>query len=111
VIKGAEQNLIGHINTTADVLKFFGHDGLSDEQNAEPKAKSSDSANFIDKIHAAEALVTLCKEHKGEIVLVAIGPLTNLALALELDPEFARYPKKLVLTGGNIYGEFFCLIW
>lgn len=35
-----------------------------------------------------------------------LGPLTNLALALELNPEFANLPKKLVITGGNIYGKF-----
>lgn len=69
------------------------------------KASSADKDSYIPDLHAAEALISIFKEHKNEAVLVAIGPLTNLALALELDPDFAHWPKHLFITGGNIYGR------
>lgn len=41
----------------------------------------------------------------GEIVLVALAPLTNLALALHLDPDLGSKLRKLVIMGGNLDGE------
>uniref|UniRef100_A0A0M3HP54 IU_nuc_hydro domain-containing protein n=1 Tax=Ascaris lumbricoides TaxID=6252 RepID=A0A0M3HP54_ASCLU len=32
-----------------------------------------------------------------------LGPLTNIALALNLDPKFAKRPKEMVIMGGNVY--------
>jgi inosine-uridine nucleoside N-ribohydrolase len=49
---------------------------------------------------AAEALVRLAKEHKGELVICALAPLTNIADALRLDPEFAQNVGRLVIMGG-----------
>ena len=40
----------------------------------------------------------------GEITLVSTAPLTNLALALRLDPSLARKLKQIVIMGGNIEG-------
>jgi inosine-uridine nucleoside N-ribohydrolase len=50
---------------------------------------------------AAVALVRLARENRGELVLAAIGPLTNLLLAQRLDPEFSRNLKYLYIMGGN----------
>lgn len=41
----------------------------------------------------------------GEITLVCLGPLTNLALALRLDPLVASYVKEVYIVGGNIEGK------
>lgn len=49
---------------------------------------------------AAEFLVRMAHEHKGELVVCAIGPLTNIADALKLDPEFAQNLGQLVIMGG-----------
>ncbi|MFG6402351.1 nucleoside hydrolase [Microbacterium sp. P04] len=51
---------------------------------------------------AEEALVRLAKEHAGELKIVAIGPLTNIALAVRRDPEFAANIAELVIMGGSI---------
>jgi inosine-uridine nucleoside N-ribohydrolase len=50
---------------------------------------------------AAVALVRLARGNLGELVLAAIGPLTNLFLAHRLDPEFSQNIKRLVIMGGN----------
>ena len=55
--------------------------------------------------HAVEALIRLAKEHPGEITLVAIGPLTNVALACRLDSNLTTNLKEVVIMGGNIEGK------
>lgn len=40
--------------------------------------------------HAVDALLRMARERPGELTLVALGPLTNLAAALRRDPSFAR---------------------
>lgn len=52
---------------------------------------------------AAEFLVEMARQHKGELVVCAIAPLTNIADALKLDPEFADNLGKLVIMGGNLH--------
>lgn len=54
--------------------------------------------------HAALALNELFEKHSG-VTLVCIGPLTNVALALKLNPGFAKLPAKIVMLGGNVYGK------
>lgn len=49
---------------------------------------------------AAVAMVEQVLANPGEITLVAVGPLTNVALALRLHPDFADSLKSLVIMGG-----------
>ena len=44
----------------------------------------------------------MARKHKGELVLCAIGPLTNIAAALDIDPEFCRNLKRIVIMGGSL---------
>ena len=41
----------------------------------------------------------------GEITLVALAPLTNIALALRLDPGFGSKLKEVYIMGGNTEGR------
>ncbi len=54
---------------------------------------------------AAQALVRLARERPGELTLVALGPLTNVALALALEPELPRLLGGLVVMGGAHTGR------
>ena len=54
--------------------------------------------------HAALALIRLADRYPGQITLVALGPLTNLALATRLDPGLPRKFRRLVVMGGAIRG-------
>lgn len=51
--------------------------------------------------HAVDALVRLAREHAGELNIVAIGPLTNLAAAALKDPDFAGNARTLYVMGGS----------
>ncbi|MEV0296848.1 nucleoside hydrolase [Nocardia sp. NPDC050710] len=49
---------------------------------------------------AAEMWVALVRAHPGELIGLCTGPLTNLALALRLEPALPRLLKRLVIMGG-----------
>ena len=53
-------------------------------------------------LSAPEFLARAFRESPGEIVLVAVGPLSNLAAAIALDPAFARHTAELIIMGGAI---------
>lgn len=50
--------------------------------------------------YAAARLVDLVMANPGEITICAIGPLTNIALAMTLEPRFAASVKEIVVMGG-----------
>ncbi len=49
---------------------------------------------------AADALIRIVNENPGEIDIVAIGPLTNIATAIMLDREFPQKVRSLQIMGG-----------
>ncbi|RYY27334.1 MAG: nucleoside hydrolase [Sphingomonadales bacterium] len=49
---------------------------------------------------AAEFLVRMASEMPGELTVIAVGPLTNLALALRLAPELAGQIREVIVMGG-----------
>lgn len=55
----------------------------------------------ISKRHATEVWIELAKSRPGEIIGLVTGPLTNLALALRIEPELPRLLKRLVVMGGS----------
>ncbi|PWJ47476.1 purine nucleosidase [Quadrisphaera granulorum] len=58
------------------------------------------AATELSGVHAAQALVDAAHEHAGELRVLAIGPLTNVALALEIDPDLPRLVRELTIMGG-----------
>jgi inosine-uridine nucleoside N-ribohydrolase len=48
-------------------------------------------------------LLEQIRAHPGEITLIAIGPLTNLGIAIQRDPATFRQLKRVVMMGGSVY--------
>lgn len=75
-----------------------GKDGLGD-------SGYSPSVRQASTEHAVHALIRLANASPGELTLVALGPLTNIALATRLDPSLPQKYKRLVVMGGAIYAQ------
>lgn len=86
------------ISTQVHAESVHGTDGLGDCNLPESNRK-------VEKGHASNALVRLANEQPGEISLVCLGPLTNVAVALKLDPELPQKFGKLVVMGGAHYSR------
>ncbi len=82
----------------ADAAFVHGADGFGDTGYDAPKRRAADE-------HAALAILRLSHEHAGELTLIALGPLTNLALALRLDPGLPNRVKRLLIMGGAVNGR------
>jgi len=78
--------------TASDASFFHGQDGLGDQGYPPPKSAPA-------RGHAVDALVDLVRQRPG-ILLVTLGPLTNLALALEKAPDIASKVGRCVVMGG-----------
>ncbi len=50
---------------------------------------------------AIRAMIEAFRKEPGELELVALGPLTNLALAIRIEPQFASWVKRCVIMGGT----------
>jgi inosine-uridine nucleoside N-ribohydrolase len=55
--------------------------------------------------NAADFLIAQVHRHPHQITIVEAGPMTNLALAVRLDPDFASLAKELVFMGGLLDGN------
>jgi purine nucleosidase len=64
-----------------------------------PEGKPSTKAADED---AAHFLIRMVRKYPHDVTIYAGGPLTNLALAINLDPEFASLAKELIVMGGSI---------
>ncbi len=51
---------------------------------------------------AAHFLIRQVRAHPHEVTIYAAGPLTNIALAISIDPQFAALTKGIVLMGGSL---------
>jgi inosine-uridine nucleoside N-ribohydrolase len=51
---------------------------------------------------AVDFLVGTVMQNPGQVTILAIGPLTNIAIAMRTEPNFARNVKQLVIMGGAI---------
>lgn len=71
---------------------FHGKDGLGDHGYPPPK-------RALEKKHAVDAIISTIEANPG-LVLVTLGPLTNVALALRRNPSIATKVSRCVIMGG-----------
>lgn len=57
----------------------------------------------LERNTAPQAIVSTAREHAGEIDLAFVGPLTNLAIALRLEPALPAMVHRLVIMGGAFF--------
>jgi purine nucleosidase len=79
-------------------MDFHGSDGLGGASNAYP-------GRNIEAEHATLALIRLARENSGQLTLLTLGPLTNIALALRLAPDFLGHFERIVMMAGSVDGR------
>lgn len=72
-----------------------GHNGLGGVMLPDPQQRPVSS-------HAVDVIVQKILEAPGEITLAAIGPLTNLALAVRREPRIAQSVREVLIMGGAL---------
>lgn len=92
VAKGAANSLVGDYGDPPAFI--HGDDGQGNVHLPLPSSQPIDQS-------AAQFIIEQVMAAPGEITLVPIGPLTNIALALRLEPRIAQNVKEIVLMGGN----------
>ncbi|MCE2579653.1 nucleoside hydrolase [Komagataeibacter sp. FNDCR1] len=75
---------------------------IPDEQPAVPPLKEGMPHMRPIAQNAAQFLIEQVHAHPHQVTIVAAGPLTNLALAIRLDPTFAATAKQLIFMGGML---------
>ena len=96
VHRGSSRPLLhGFYDAAHDV---HGENGLGGAELS-PGGISESSINGVD------ALLTNAARFEGELIVVAVGPLTNIAIALNLCPALTRQIRKLVIMGGAYFSS------
>lgn len=60
------------------------------------------TTNQLEKRSAAQFIVDMARAQPGQITLVAVGPLGNVALALQLEPELPKLLREVITMGGTV---------
>jgi inosine-uridine nucleoside N-ribohydrolase len=94
VAVGAKAPLLRRLVTAAYA---HGENGLGGAVFPEPKTKPVATP-------AAEFIRQTVRKYPGEVTLLTIGPLTNIATALNEDAELAGMVRSLVMMGGSLSG-------
>ena len=94
VYRGSESSVTGQV--PAEYPDFVhGTDGLGELDLPEPVKRVEDQPAF-------EYLVEAVSSHPREITILAVGRLTNLALAIYAQPDFQDLVKEVIIMGGAV---------
>jgi purine nucleosidase len=94
VFAGAVHPMLRRLVTAENV---HGKTGLDGPELPEPKMPLQEG-------HAVDFILeTLMREEAGSVTLCPLGPLTNIALALEREPKIAPRIREIVLMGGGFF--------
>ena len=93
IYRGCEEPLAGVIETAQRIL---GDSGMPTTGDILPPGAAVDAAG-----HAVDALIAAVRAHPGQITIMAIAPMTNLATALTRAPDIAEKIVEIILMGGS----------
>ncbi|MEZ4521192.1 MAG: nucleoside hydrolase [Thermomicrobiales bacterium] len=90
VYEGADRPLV---REASDAMFFHGPDGMGGMNYPEPQRAAADR-------HGVDALIDYVREYPGDVTLVTLGPLTNIALAIRMAPDIVEKIWMTYVMGG-----------
>lgn len=99
VFKGMESPLLVSKEKTPRPA-FFGKDGFGDTL---PPLSPEEKLKVVSD-HAVNAIIKFSEKYRSKLTILALGPLTNLAMAVKLQPAIRNYIKEIYIMGGNSEG-------
>lgn len=93
VYAGAPKPLINKYETEY----YFGIDGFGDFNFTQKITAKVDRSK-----HASVLLVDLVKQYPGEVTVITLGPLTTVATAIALEPNFLHLTKQHIIMGASV---------
>lgn len=94
IFRGCERPILANRYHSDGVHGVDGLGGVSESYD--------EVAKGVEDERAALALVRLARQYSDNFILLALGPLTNIALAVRLDPMFVHNTRELVIMGGAV---------
>jgi inosine-uridine nucleoside N-ribohydrolase len=91
VARGCGEALTGPSVHAADI---HGASGLDGAELPEPDREPITA-------HAVDVLIETARAHRGELIVAAVGPLTNLAMAFKREPRIKEWLKAVTIMGGS----------
>jgi len=102
VAMGADRPLTRLPNTAVHVHGDDGLGGLTRAHTASGRRRYPPASEALATVDAVTCLLDSIRQAPGELTLVALGPLTNLALALRRDASTVRQLVEVVIMGGAV---------
>lgn len=96
VVKGCGQPMVRKRETAADI---HGDSGMDGPVLPEPTRQ-------VENEHAVDFIIRKLLESDGDITLVPVGPLTNIAMAMRREPAILPKIQEIVLMGGGTFGNW-----
>nr|CAD7430319.1 unnamed protein product [Timema monikensis] len=97
VYRGASESIV---RTFKRAPEIHGSDGFGDFDYPD----TPDVASHLQQEHAVNFLTRITRENPGELTVLSLGPMTNIALAIRMDPNFCNNVKHIIIMGGNSEG-------
>lgn len=95
IYRGAKKSIVKTLIRT----NYYGLDGLGDSGEVYTDLVPAQEEN------AVTALINYSKKYEGELTVITIGSLTNVALAVSVDPDFIKRLKHLYVGAGHIQND------
>lgn len=90
ICKGVQQPLLQR-----EAVFWPGHEGIG-------LLEERDDLPAVSDQHAIDFLIETVLRNPGEITLLAVGPLSNVAVAILREPSLAKHLKRLIIMGGRL---------
>ena len=100
VAAGEERPLVRELAFAGDIHGEDGLGGVTRQVDADGRRVYPNSDQQTSTVHAVDLILDLAGRYPGELVLVAVGPLTNVARAVMKDPDCMRGLREIIIMGG-----------